>query len=186
MAGVDEAGRGSLCGPVVAAAFIAEQGATLPDVRDSKMLTPSQRDKIYREILNAAKDYAIGVACPREVDELNVLGATMRAMARALRSLRIRPEIALVDGNRLPETPFPAQAVKGGDAKVGSIAAASVLAKVTRDSLMLKLHQIYPRYGWARNKGYGTPEHLKALSRWGPCPQHRLTFSSVRQPKLMI
>jgi ribonuclease HII len=186
VAGLDEAGRGSLCGPVVAAAFIARPNIDLPKVADSKRLTAARRDQLYRELLDSAEDYSVGIASPREVDELNVLQATMLAMERSLRALRVVPEILLVDGNRLPGAPCPSRAIVGGDASVGSIAAASILAKVTRDFLMVRIHHRYPDYGFAANKGYGTPEHHEALKLCGPCPLHRKSFGSVRQPKLML
>lgn len=186
LAGVDEVGRGCLSGPVLAAAFVASPNVEPPPVRDSKRLTPTRRGRLYPLLLGAALDYAVGLAGPREVEELNVLGATRLAMARALRALRVEPELVLIDGLELPSLSLPQRKVVRGDATVGSIAAASIIAKVTRDALMVALHRAFPAYGFDSNKGYGTPQHLRALRRFGPCPLHRRTFSGVRQPELVI
>lgn len=186
LAGVDEVGRGCLSGPVVAAAFMAKPGTKLPPVKDSKQLTANQRKKLYPVVIDSALAYAIGIASPRDVDELNVLESTRLAMARALRALPVKPELALIDGMDLDIRNLATKKIIRGDARVGSIAAASIIAKVTRDTLMQNLHRLYPEYGWVRNKGYGTPEHLDALRRLGPCPHHRVSFNCVRQPKLML
>lgn len=186
VAGVDEAGRGSLCGPVVAAAYILRDPDDAPEAADSKTLDKNKRRRLYARILDKALDYSVGLASAREVDELNVLRATHLAMARALRGLRFKPVLALVDGPTPPLAGYDVSGVIGGDATVGSIAAASIIAKVTRDTLMHELAKAYPGYGLDSNMGYGTRLHMTALSARGPSPIHRLTFSGVRQPKLMI
>jgi ribonuclease HII len=185
IAGVDEAGRGPLCGPVVAAAFVTRRLGSPRGVADSKTLSEQQRNRLYPLVIDAAAGYSVGIASAREIDEINILEATRLAMARALRSLSPAPDIALVDGLEL-EGPPPCRKIIGGDATVACIAAASIIAKVTRDALMLGLHRSYPEYHFDRNKGYGTPEHLRALRRLGPTPYHRFTFNGVRQPKLVI
>ena len=185
VAGVDEAGRGPLCGPVVAAAFIPREIGKPEDVNDSKQLSEARREELYPRVLAAAKAYGIGIACVREIDEVNILEATKLAMRRALRALGCEPELALVDGLDL-DAPLPCRKVIRGDARVGSIAAASIIAKVTRDALMRAIGRRWPGYGLERNKGYGTPEHLEALRQLGPTRHHRLSFNGVRQPKLMV
>jgi ribonuclease HII len=185
IAGVDEAGRGPLCGPVLAAAFIPLQVGRPQGVNDSKLLTERKREELYREVLEAAADYAVGYASPCEIDRLNILEATRLAMRRALKGLRMRPDLVLVDGLDL-DAPFPCRKVIHGDAMVGSIAAASIIAKVTRDSIMRSLHRCFPGYDFHQNKGYGTPSHLAALCRLGPTPLHRMSFNGVRQPKLVL
>lgn len=185
IAGVDEVGRGCLSGPVVAAAFIAEPAGPRPEVRDSKKINPRKRDDLYKELVGNACDYAVGVASAREVDDLNVLEAARLAMARAIRSLTVQPDLVLVDGVSSLEINLQQRCIVKGDDTVGSIAAASIIAKVTRDTLMARLHLTYPVYQFANNKGYGTVEHLAALEKWGPCPLHRRTFNRVYQPRLI-
>lgn len=185
IAGVDEVGRGCLSGPVIAAAFIADVEGPHPAVRDSKKISARKRDELYKELVGNARDYAVGLASAQEVDDLNVLEATRLAMARALRSLTEQPDLVLVDGVSLIESHLPQRSIVKGDEKIGSIAAASIIAKVTRDTLMTKLHLSYPVYKFASNKGYGTVEHLAALEKWGPCPLHRRSFNRVYQPRLI-
>jgi ribonuclease HII len=180
IAGVDEVGMGPLAGPVVAAAVVLPPGARLDGLRDSKLLSASSRRRLDREIRARARCLAIGCVGPKEVDRLNVYQAGLLAMRRAIESLLEVPEIALIDGRRIPGLTIEQRKVVGGDRKVGSIAAASVVAKVWRDRYMLELDARYPGYGFARNAGYGTAEHLRELSRLGPSPVHRNSFAPVR------
>lgn len=179
MAGVDEAGRGPLAGPVVAAAVILDDGKRILGLNDSKVLTALQRDKLYDKIREKALCCSVGSATVEEIDTLNIFHATMLAMRRAVEGLRLKPAKVLVDGNRLPKLDVLSEAIVGGDAKVKSISAASIIAKVTRDRLLAELHQEYPQYGFAAHKGYGTPEHLEALRLHGPCVHHRRHFAPV-------
>jgi ribonuclease HII len=179
MAGVDEAGRGPLAGPVVAAAVILDDARRIRGLADSKVLTPLQRDRLYDQIREKALCCAVGEASVAEIDSLNILHATMLAMKRAVEGLRLRPAKVLVDGNRLPQIDVLCEAIVGGDAKVKSISAASIVAKVTRDRMLAQLHDEFPQYGFAAHKGYGTPEHLEALRVHGPCLHHRRHFSPV-------
>lgn len=179
LAGVDEAGRGPLAGPVVAAAVILDDTKRIRGLNDSKVLTPLQRDRLFDQIREKALCCAVGEASVAEIDELNIFHATMLAMKRAVEGLRLKPVKVLVDGNRLPKIDVLCEAIVGGDAKVKSISAASIIAKVTRDRMLLQLHEQYPQYGFAAHKGYGTPEHLQALKAHGPCPHHRKHFSPV-------
>jgi len=183
-AGVDEAGRGCLAGPVVAAAVLLPPFARLPGLTDSKLLSPQERSRLEPLIKTRALAWAIGVSWPREIDARNVLGATFLAMCRAVRALTLRPDELLVDGNQcIPERLvafIPQRAVVDGDRLLRPISAASILAKTFRDRLMTRLDRRYPGYGFARHKGYGTREHLSALTRFGPCRMHRLTFRGVR------
>jgi len=179
IAGVDEAGRGPLAGPVVAAAVILPREKTIFHLDDSKKLTAARREALYDEIRAVALGSAVGICSPEEIDSLNIFGAVMRAMREALSTLPLKPEVVLVDGFPIRQIEFKQKAIPGGDALSLSIAAASVVAKVTRDRLMLELHRRYPEYGFDRNKGYGTPEHLLALTRYGPCPIHRRSFHGV-------
>lgn len=184
VAGVDEAGRGPLAGPVVAAAVILPRGFRHRRLHDSKKLAPELREEIYAELTaNAAICWAFGVAEPGVIDRVNILRATHAAMRRAVRRLSQAPDHVLIDG--LPVRPFPAAhtAIVEGDAKSLSIAAASVIAKVTRDRLMTELDQRYPLYGFARHKGYPTRDHLARLAAHGPCPIHRFTFHPVAGPR---
>ena len=178
-AGVDEAGRGPLMGPVVAAAVILDDLKPIKGLADSKKLTALQRDKLYDEIRAKALCCSIAVATVEEIDELNILQATMLAMKRAVEGLRLKPHKALVDGNRLPALQMLAEAIVKGDARVPAISAASILAKVTRDRWCAEYDLQYPQYGFAGHKGYGTAAHLLALQEHGACPQHRKTFAPV-------
>jgi ribonuclease HII len=179
MAGVDEAGRGPLAGPVVAAAVILDDSKRIRGLADSKVLTPLQRDKLYDQIREKALCCSIAEATVQEIDQLNILHATMLAMKRAVEGLRLKPSKVLVDGNRLPTIDVLAEAVIGGDARIKSISAASILAKVHRDRLCQALDQEFPHYGFAAHKGYGTPEHLEALRVHGACRHHRRFFGPV-------
>lgn len=179
LAGVDEAGRGPLAGPVVAAAVILDDSKRIRGLADSKVLTPLARDRLYDQIREKALCCAVGEASVAEIDTLNILHATMLAMRRAVEGLRLKPIKVLVDGNRLPTLDVLSEAVVGGDAKVKSISAASIVAKVTRDRLLAQLHEEFPQYGFATHKGYGTREHLEALRMHGPCVHHRRHFSPV-------
>jgi ribonuclease HII len=179
LAGVDEAGRGPLAGPVVAAAVILDDAKRIRGLADSKVLTALARDRLYDTIREKALCCAVGEASVLEIDELNILHATMLAMKRAVEGLRLKPIKVLVDGNRLPRWDVLSEAIVGGDAKVKSISAASIIAKVTRDRMLAQLHEEYPQYGFAAHKGYGTPEHLEALRVHGPCVHHRRFFSPV-------
>lgn len=181
VAGVDEVGRGPLAGPVVAAAVILDDLRPIPGLRDSKVLTPMRRDRLYDEIMARALCVSIAEASPDEIDRLNILHATMLAMQRAVERLRLPPAKVLVDGNRLPRLKMPAEAIVKGDAKVPAISAASIVAKVHRDRLCLQLHQRFPAYGFDGHKGYPTPVHLQALREHGPCPEHRRSFAPVRE-----
>jgi len=182
VAGVDEAGRGPLAGPVVAAAAVIDEARLGPTlslrIDDSKKLKPSARLEIFTELAGCAR-IAIGAASVAEIDRFNILGATMLAMRRAVLSLGILPDLALIDGNRTPELPCPAEAVIGGDARCLSIAAASIAAKVVRDRIMASLAARHPGFGWERNAGYGTVAHREALARLGPTAHHRRSFAPV-------
>lgn len=183
IAGLDEAGRGPWAGPVVAAAVILADPAEPRDligVNDSKRLTPIARQRLYPLIRQQALAWGIGVVSARVIDEINILQATRRAMAQALNRLRIRPDCLLVDGSTPLDTRIEQFLLKGGDGLSVSIAAASILAKVTRDRMMVALDKKFPQYRFAENKGYGTPVHLAALKRHGPCPYHRQTFKPVK------
>jgi ribonuclease HII len=180
-AGVDEAGRGPLAGPVVAAAVILDDLRPVRGLADSKLLTPRRREQLYDEIRGNALCCSIGEATVEEIDTLNILQATMLAMRRAVEGLRLPPAMVLVDGNRLPLLRMAAEAIIGGDALVQSISAASILAKVHRDRGCHDLHERHPQYGFAGHKGYGTPEHLTALRRHGACAAHRRSFAPVRE-----
>ena len=179
-AGVDEAGRGPLAGPVVAAAVILDDLKPIQGLADSKKLTAARREKLFDEIRAQALCCSIAQASVQEIDELNILQATLLAMRRAVEGLRLKPVKVLVDGNRLPVLDVVAEAIVKGDAKVPAISAASILAKVTRDRWCDQLHAQYPAYGFANHKGYGTAEHLEALRAHGPCPEHRRSFAPVR------
>ena len=179
MAGVDEAGRGPLMGPVVAAAVILDSLHPVKGLADSKKLTALQREKLYDEIRAKALCCSIAVATVEEIDSLNILQATLLAMKRAVEGLRLRPAKVLVDGNRLPTLEILAEAIVKGDALVPAISAASILAKVYRDRWCADYHLEYPQYGFAGHKGYGTAEHLAALQLHGACPQHRKSFAPV-------
>lgn len=179
--GVDEVGRGPLIGDVVAAAVILDPARPIAGLADSKKLSPKRREILYDEICEHALAWNVAAATPAEIDELNILHATLLAMKRAVEGLDVVPEYALIDGNRCPVLACPAEAVVEGDAKVAEISAASILAKVVRDRQMQALHLQFPEYGFARHKGYPTPEHLEALARLGPLPEHRRSFRPVRE-----
>lgn len=174
--GVDEAGRGPLAGPVCAAAVILPAHIEIPGLNDSKKLTDKRRRELYPIIKEQAIAYGIGFASHEEIDEINILQATYLAMERALAQLPVKPDLALIDGNRAKNFGLPVKTVIHGDSLSASIAAASVLAKVTRDDLMLQQDQLYPQYGFAIHKGYGTKAHYEALRNCGPSPVHRMTF----------
>ena len=178
-AGVDEAGRGPLAGPVVAAAVILDEGRRIRGLADSKMLSPLQRDRLYDQIMDKALCCSVAEASVEEIDSLNIYHATMLAMKRAVEGLRLKPARVLVDGNALPRIDVLAEAIVGGDAKIKAISAASILAKVHRDRLLATLHDEFPQYGFASHKGYSTPEHLEALRTHGACRHHRRFFSPV-------
>ena len=180
VAGVDEAGRGPLAGPVVAAAVILDELQPIKGLADSKVLTARRREKLFDEIRAKALCCCIAEASAAEIDEINILQATLLAMRRAVEGLRLRPHEVLVDGNRLPDLAVRARAIVRGDVKVQAIAAASILAKVQRDRLCLELHAQYPQYGFDGHKGYPTTAHLAALRTHGACPEHRRSFAPVR------
>lgn len=174
--GVDEAGRGPLAGPVCAAAVILPPNAEIPGLNDSKKLSDKKRRELYPIIKEQAIAYGIAFADHREIDEINILQATFLTMERAINQLSVKPELALIDGNRAKDFGVPLETVVHGDSLSASIAAASVLAKVTRDDYMLKMAEEYPGYDFEIHKGYGTKAHYEALTRLGPCPIHRMTF----------
>jgi ribonuclease HII len=182
--GVDEAGRGPLVGAVVAGAVVLDPLNPISGLKDSKRLTPARRETLYAEIVLKAKAWGVGEASPLEIDQINILQATMLAMQRAVDDLCTRlgrlPDKALIDGNRCPSLPIPAEAIIKGDSKEQAISAASIVAKVTRDRQMVDLHARYPEYGFLQHMGYPTPVHLAALRQWGACPEHRRSFSPVR------
>ena len=180
VAGVDEAGRGPLAGPVVVAAVVLDDTRPIAGLADSKALTARARQRLHDEICAKALCVEVAWASPQEIDELNILQATLRAMSRAVHNLRLTPTRVLVDGNRLPALSMPAEAIVKGDAKVPVISAASIVAKVRRDAWCAQVHEQYPQYGFATHKGYPTPEHLEALRRHGPSPVHRRSFGPVR------
>ena len=189
IAGVDEAGRGSIAGPVVAAAAIFDGSCRLPGLADSKLVKPADRERLFDLIHRKAVSVGVGIADARMVDRLNVLKATHFAMSEAIRQLEPRPDLLIVDGRGLPGAALPQRAIVGGDRTCASIAAASIVAKVTRDRMMLELNEMYPGYGFGRHKGYGTREHLARLMELGPCPEHRRSFAPVaaaRQGRLPL
>ena len=174
--GVDEAGRGPLAGPVCAAAVILPAETDLPGLNDSKKLSEKKREQLFPEIQRIALAWSVAFATVEEIEERNILGATMLAMNRAIAGLSLKPELALIDGNRNKEIEMPSRCVVHGDARCASIAAASILAKVSRDRLMVELSREYPQYGFEQHKGYGTRAHYEALREYGPCPAHRPSF----------
>lgn len=183
--GVDEAGRGPLVGAVVAGAVVLDPENPIEGLKDSKKLTAPRREYLYEQIMEKAKAWGVGEASPAEIDEINILQATMLAMRRAIEDLTTRlggwPDKALIDGNRCPELPIPAEAIVKGDAKEPAISAASIIAKVTRDRQMQILHERHPEYGFAQHMGYPTEAHFAALKQYGACDQHRRSFSPVRK-----
>ena len=174
--GVDEAGRGPLAGPVCAAAVILPPHLQIPGLNDSKKLSDKRRRELFPEICKQALAYGIAFATEGEIDEINILQATFLAMERALSQLKVRPDLVLIDGNRQKDFGLPVRTVVHGDSLSANIAAASILAKVTRDNLMLEMAERYPQYGFDIHKGYGTKAHYEALRTYGPCPIHRKTF----------
>jgi len=181
IAGVDEAGRGPLAGPVVAAAVILDERKPIHGLADSKKLSAKRREALFEEIRAKALCCSIAHASVLEIDTLNILQATLLAMRRAVLGLRLPPKLVLVDGNRLPMLEMRAEAIVKGDATVPAISAASILAKVSRDRWCVDYHQLFPQYGFDQHKGYGTTDHLAALRQHGPCPEHRRTFRPVAE-----
>lgn len=181
VAGVDEVGRGPLAGPVVAAAVILDDQRRIRGLRDSKQLSARQRERLDTQIRAQALCLAIGQASVEEIDRLNILQATLLAMQRAVEGLRLLPACVLVDGNQLPRLRVPCEAVVKGDSRVAAISAASIVAKVFRDALLVQLHERHPRYGFADHKGYATAEHLAALRAHGACVEHRRSFAPVAE-----
>jgi ribonuclease HII len=186
IAGIDEAGRGPLAGPVVAAAVILDRSRPVEGLDDSKKLSATKRDQLAEQIIASSLGYSVAWADRAEIDSLNILQATLLAMRRAILGLPVSPQRVLVDGNRLPDLRFgnhclAGEAIVGGDAKIAAISAASILAKVARDRIMQRADQIFPGYGFARHKGYGTADHLRELDVLGPCEQHRRSFRPIRQ-----
>jgi ribonuclease HII len=183
--GVDEAGRGPLVGAVVAGAVVLNPENPIAGLKDSKKLTPARREYLYEQILQKAKAWGVGEASPVEIDEINILQATMLAMRRAIEDLTTRlgawPDKALIDGNRCPDLPIAAEAIVKGDTKEPAISAASIIAKVTRDRQMQILHQRHPQYGFAQHMGYPTEAHFAALKAFGICSEHRRSFAPVRR-----
>lgn len=180
LAGVDEAGRGPLAGPVVAAACSIPEGILLPGVNDSKQLTVRQREILFKEITcHDSILYGIGIISHEEIDRINILQATIKAMIEAVNGLSTQPDYLLVDGLKLNHA-IPSEKIIKGDAKSQSIAAASIIAKETRDALMMQYHEQWPHYGFDRHKGYGTQKHLEAIREYGPCPIHRMTFEPLK------
>ena len=174
--GIDEAGRGPLAGPVYAAAVILPDGLELPGLNDSKKLTEKKREELFSLICEKAVAYGIGCASEQEIDEINILQATYLAMRRAVEELPVPAEYALVDGNRMPPLAIPGETIVKGDASSASIAAASILAKVSRDRVMKMMDEVYPQYQFSKHKGYGTKLHVEMLREYGPSPIHRKTF----------
>lgn len=181
IAGVDEAGRGPLAGPVVAAAVILDPGRRVRGLRDSKLLTPQARAELAIEIRDRAVAWAVAESDVGEIDTLNILQATLLAMRRAIERLTTRPDVVWIDGLHCPPLECPARGIVDGDRLIAGIAAASILAKTSRDAMLVELDRSYPEYGFARHKGYATPEHLVALRQHGPCPAHRRFFAPVAQ-----
>lgn len=176
IAGIDEAGRGALAGPVVAAAVILPVGCQIDGLTDSKQLTPKQRSLLANEIQSVAISVGVGSVDNRQIEEINILQATLQAMAEAVQKLTPKPDYLLVDGSKMPKTNIPGQAIPKGDSLSLSIAAASVIAKTTRDSIMIEFHQTYPNYGFAQHKGYPTVQHRQAIAQFGASAIHRNTF----------
>ena len=176
IAGIDEAGRGPIAGPVVSSAVIFEKGEYIDGVNDSKKLTPLKREKLYEIIIKKALCYGIGIISEKDIDKMNILNAALLSMKKAVENLIIKPEFLLIDGNKIPDIPYSSEAIIKGDSLSFSIASASIIAKVTRDRLMLDYHDIYPIYSFSKNKGYATREHITAVKKEGLCPIHRKTF----------
>ena len=185
VAGVDEAGRGPLAGPVVAAAVVFVDGETMPGIGDSKRLTASRRERMSSRIRRTAVDWAIGAATAREIDQLNIHNASLLAMRRAVLGLRERVDYVYVDGRFFPDVPIPGEAVIRGDRNIPVVSAASILAKVFRDRQMIWLDRSYPQYGFARHKGYPTRFHRSILETLGPTPEHRMSYAWVDRAKVV-
>ena len=181
VAGVDEAGRGPLAGPVIAAAVILDKNNPIEGLADSKKLSEKKREALAEEIKSKALAWGVGRAEATEIDKINILQATMVAMQRAVENLSVQPEMVYVDGNRSPGFACPSEAIIKGDDKVAEISAASIIAKVTRDNEMLDLHEQYPQYGFAKHKGYPSKVHMAILAEEGPCPEHRRSFGPVKR-----
>lgn len=179
VAGVDEAGRGPLAGPVYAAAVVFKKGTVIEGINDSKKLSEKKREQLYDVIIEKALSYAIVSVNEKEIDKINILNASLKAFSLAVGGLSQKPDYVLFDGNRAPEMSVPFEAVVKGDAKVQAIAAASVLAKVSRDRYITEMDKLYPEYGFAKHKGYPTKDHKEAVAEFGPSPIHRLTFRGV-------
>ena len=187
VAGVDEAGRGPLAGPVVAAAVVLEPGGRWNGLNDSKQMSALTRDELYARVLNEARAFAWSVVGPRAIDRINILRASLEAMRRAVGRLGVTPDLVLVDGHLpVPGITCAQRAIVDGDARLISIAAASIVAKVVRDRIMGRLDRVWPRYGFARHKGYATREHLAAIASHGPCPLHRYSFAPVIELELPL
>ncbi|OVE80377.1 ribonuclease HII [bacterium I07] len=176
VAGVDEAGRGPLAGPVVAGAVIFKDHVLIEGMNDSKKLTPRKREQLYHGIREHALAWATGIVFEQEIDRINIYQATLKAMRKAIGSLCVNPDFLLIDGHALPENILPQRAIPGGDRKCYSIAAASIVAKVTRDKMMLEYDEMFPQYGFAQHKGYGTKKHFEAIQQFGLCEIHRKSF----------
>src|SRR6266481_7452775 len=187
VAGLDEAGRGPLAGPVVAAAVILTPDRRVKKLRDSKLLTPERREELFGQITLRAVAVGVGIVDHGTIDRVNILEATKLAMAEALRGLGLEPDLVITDFVKLPGLICPQKNLVGGDRRCATVAAASIIAKVTRDRLMVEADKEFPEYGFARHKGYATADHLAALDRHGPCPLHRRTFAGVwRQGELFV
>jgi ribonuclease HII len=179
VAGVDEVGYGALVGDVVAAAVILPKNHGIVGIKDSKLLTAEKREDLYAQICAKAKAWHVAVATPAEIDQLNILNAALLAMQRAIMGLQIVPGLVLVDGNRFPDVPYPVEAIVQGDRLDERISAASIVAKVTRDRVMVEFDRLYPQYGFAKHKGYSTADHMAAIKQFGPLKEHRRSFSPV-------
>lgn len=186
IAGIDEAGRGPLAGPVVAAAVILSPDLDIEGVFDSKQLTAEKRETCFEKILSAAEHVGVGIVGHEEIDRINILQATYQAMRSAVARLSVRPDICLIDGSPIRDFGHPHECIVDGDCKSISIAAASIIAKVTRDRIMCEYDAVYPEYGFARHKGYSTPEHRAAMARHGVCPIHRRSFAPVAQELYLL
>lgn len=176
IAGIDEAGRGPLCGPVVAAAVILPKDKKIEGVNDSKKLTEKKREKLYDDIMNEAVAVGVGISEVDVIEKINILNATKIAMKKAIENLKVKPDYCLIDGNQMIDIVIDAETVVSGDAKSESIAAASIIAKVTRDRMLIDYDKLYPEYGFAKHKGYGTKAHIEAIKKYGLTPIHRPSF----------